>query len=658
MVQTDAGRPIRHVGAYLSEPAVRRAPARPPKGGRTSQREETLGDERWFVDAVLDTAGSLVCVFDPDGRFLRFNRACERVSGYTFEEIRGRPFYDFLIPKEEVEGVRAALRGLRAGAPPEPNINQWVTRDGALRLISWANASFFDERGSLTHIVSTGIDITDERRADDALRGIEAVGTLLAKHGPTGEAMAAILRTLADGMGYRYLALFLREGDAVKLGAQLGSVDLPATYRADAGIIGRCLRTGEPTLVHDVSADPDYVMGHADVTSEIAVPLVADGATAGVLSIESTPEAPLTEADLRLAQTIAERLSVALALGREQQATAERARLFGALIRFAEVANSTLDAERLMPSLADAIVEVLEVDALGLVTLERATGRYVVRVIRGGLPRAIGAEIQIGQGVSGRAIASRAIVFDRVTRAGYASGVREFIEADELSLVSVPLIRDGAVLGAIVLGRAGDREPAFSPLEFEAITLLAAQTALALANAQLLEEVSELAIRDALTGLYNRRHFDAALEHILRRRARDRGSRPPLSAVMFDLDHFGRFNKDHGHQAGDAVLRSFAGILVERFRSSDLVARYGGEEFVAILESATLEDARRVAEEVRTSLAGRTVTGPDGTALKATVSAGCAALDDAEPTREALIRAADVGLFMAKRAGRNKVVAV
>jgi diguanylate cyclase (GGDEF)-like protein len=225
-------------------------------------------------------------------------------------------------------------------------------------------------------------------------------------------------------------------------------------------------------------------------------------------------------------------------------------------------------------------------------------------------------------------------------------------------LVSVPLIRDGAVLGAIVLGRAGDREPAFSPLEFEAITLLAAQTALALANAQLLEEVSELAIRDALTGLYNRRHFDAALEHILRRRARDRGSRPPLSAVMFDLDHFGRFNKDHGHQAGDAVLRSFAGILVERFRSSDLVARYGGEEFVAILESATLEDARRVAEEVRTSLAGRTVTGPDGTALKATVSAGCAALDDAEPTREALIRAADVGLFMAKRAGRNKVVAV
>jgi diguanylate cyclase (GGDEF)-like protein len=127
---------------------------------------------------------------------------------------------------------------------------------------------------------------------------------------------------------------------------------------------------------------------------------------------------------------------------------------------------------------------------------------------------------------------------------------------------------------------------------------------------------------------------------------------------MFDLDHFGRFNKDHGHQAGDAVLRSFAGILMERFRSSDLVARYGGEEFVAVIESATLEDAQRVADEVRTSLAARSIAGSKGTKLMATVSAGCAALDDADPTREALLRVADVGLFMAKRAGRNKVVAV
>jgi two-component system cell cycle response regulator len=224
-------------------------------------------------------------------------------------------------------------------------------------------------------------------------------------------------------------------------------------------------------------------------------------------------------------------------------------------------------------------------------------------------------------------------------------------------MAGVPLIRDGVVLGAIIVGRAGAGEPAFSALECEILTLLGAGTALALANSQLLEEVSELAIRDALTGLFNRRHFDASLDHILGRWLRLREGRRPIAAVMFDLDHFGDFNKLYGHQAGDAVLRSFAGILMERFRSSDLVARYGGEEFMAILEDATIEDAVRVADEVRLELESRRIPGPDGSDLEATVSAGCAALDPLDPTREALLRTADVGLYMAKRAGRNRVVA-
>jgi diguanylate cyclase (GGDEF)-like protein len=126
---------------------------------------------------------------------------------------------------------------------------------------------------------------------------------------------------------------------------------------------------------------------------------------------------------------------------------------------------------------------------------------------------------------------------------------------------------------------------------------------------------------------------------------------------MFDLDHFGAFNRRHGHLAGDAVLRLFSGILHERMRSADLVARYGGEEFIVILEDAGLADAVRVAEAVRIELEGRSVPGSDGQPLRATVSAGCGAIDPDDPTKEALIGRADVGLSMAKRAGRNQVVA-
>ena len=619
-----------------------------------------LIDEREFMDTVLDIAGSLVCVIDPEGRFLRFNRACELLSGWTFEEIRGRPLYEFLVPADEIEAVRTDLARLRAGEPPAPNTNSWVTRSGALRLISWLDVCFFDAAGQLTHVVSTGTDVTDERRAQAALRGVEAAGTLLAKHGPTPEAMAKVLQTLADEMGYRYIALFMCDGDRLHVAAELGYGDRIGDFDLSAGIVGRAFRTGDASLVADVSLDPDYVVGDPAVTSEIAAPLLANDAAIGVLSIEARADAPLMEADLRLAQAIAERLSMAVELGREQQALAARARLFAALTAFAGAANATLDTKQMIPTLLEAIGTVLPAEVTVLIVVDRATGRYTVRAARGGLDEAamIGKEITLSEGITGRAMSSRTIVLDRLERAAYAPGVRDLVTADRWrwrrsrssataqcsarsSSAGSPM-RDPGFSAARVRGdvaaRRPDRpRPRERPVRGGGLRAGRARP---------------------LTGLYNRRHFDAALEHILRRYVRTKGARPPVAAIMFDLDHFGRFNKDHGHQAGDEVLRTFAGILLERFRSSDLVARYGGEEFVAVLEGSTVAEAVVVAEDIRRTLAAVRIPGFGGVELRATVSAGSAALDDADPTREALIRAADVGLFMAKRAGRNQVVAV
>jgi diguanylate cyclase (GGDEF)-like protein len=553
--------------------------------------------------------------------------------------------------------VRADLGRLRAGDPPAHNENDWVTRDGAIRRIAWSDTYLLDDEGRLSHIVSVGIDVTEQRRADDALRGIETVGTVLAKSGPTPEALAAVLSAMSERMGYACLILLLYDGTRLRLGAQLGYEDLPAEFDPAIGVIGRVLRTGRPSYVRDVRVDSDYYPLRPDLRSLIAVPLTSNGETIGILTIASMEEAPLSEGDLRLAQAVADRLSTAILLGRQQQALAERARLFARLNDFARAVNTNLQAEQLWPGLVDALAQIVPGDVIALTALERSTGRYLVRAARGLPANMLGSQILPGEGVSGRAIASRSFVLSVSTRDDYPRSVRDAVVPDAMAMASIPLIRDGVVLGAIVVGRAGGAEPAFSALECEILTLLGAGTALALANSQLLEEVSELAIRDALTGLFNRRHFDASLDHILGRWLRLREGRRPIAAVMFDLDHFGDFNKLYGHQAGDAVLRSFAGILMERFRSSDLVARYGGEEFMAILEDATIEDAVRVADEVRQELESRRIPGPDGSDLEATVSAGCAALDPLDPTREALLRTADVGLYLAKRAGRNRVVA-
>ncbi|CAN5379522.1 hypothetical protein BH24CHL10_BH24CHL10_08930 [soil metagenome] len=179
-----------------------------------------------------------------------------------------------------------------------------------------------------------------------------------------------------------------------------------------------------------------------------------------------------------------------------------------------------------------------------------------------------------------------------------------------------------------------------------------------MANAFLHEEVEELAIRDPLTGLYNRRYFDETLQRMLAAHRRERlaGWRP-LSAIVFDLDRFGAFNKEHGHQSGDQVLVAFAKTLAARFRAGDLVARLGGEEFIVVLDDANLEKAVAAADEVRGLLAAHSIRAEGGTELRVTVSAGCAALDPSDATKESLLRTADVALFMAERAGRDRVVA-
>ena len=334
---------------------------------------------------------------------------------------------------------------------------------------------------------------------------------------------------------------------------------------------------------------------------------------------------------------------------------AERVRLFAALADFGAALNAIREPERLVSALVDAVGAVVPSDTVVITMLDRSDRRYRVRAVRGLAPGVIGAIIEPGVGTAGRAIAARAIVFTGPhPRASSNPALRDYMQYATVRTVGVPLIHEDTVLGVITVGRA-DTHTTFTQAEREVLLLLGSHAALALANAYLAEEVSALAIRDGLTGLYNRRHFDAALDLAIARFKR-RAPSGNLAAIMFDLDHFGDFNRQHGHLAGDALLRAFGKILRVRLRSADIVARYGGEEFVAILEECGLPEATSLAEEVRRELEGRSVPGADGQPVGATVSAGCAVMDPADPTKEALLGRADAALFMAKEAGRNRVV--
>lgn len=495
----------------------------------------------------------------------------------------------------------------------------------------------------------------DRRRARQ-LSGLEEVGHLLAEAGPTPANLDAVMGVFTDRFGYRHVSLHLLDGSVARLAAQRG-YEVRVDFDGTRGVIGRVMRTHEPVFLPDVTVDPDYEQADPDVRSEICVPLLAHGRLLAILNVEAGEERALDDADRAAVVAVADRLAAALDLARERADLADRAATFARLVRFSGQVIGVLAPDELYGLVADAVVSVVPADFVGVTVLDRASGEYVVTAIHGVAPDTVGRVIKPGEGMAGRAIRDRTLIrIDGFERDSFPASVREQMPHDRYAAaVGVPLVRDGAAIGAISVGRVDPRP--FSALELEALELLANEVTLAIANAFLHDDLAELAIRDGLTGLYNRRYFDEAVGHVFATRNRlPREKRPPLSAIMFDLDHFGAFNRGHGHQIGDEVLRTFASILRRRLRASDLCARYGGEEFIAILPGESAPAAEALADDIRRRLSASTILGVDGAALTVTVSAGCAEISEAEPTPEALIRAADVGLFMAKRAGRDRVV--
>lgn len=180
---------------------------------------------------------------------------------------------------------------------------------------------------------------------------------------------------------------------------------------------------------------------------------------------------------------------------------------------------------------------------------------------------------------------------------------------------------------------------------------VAEQLALALGNAKLRESLRRQSVLDPLTGLYNRRHFDATLAREL---ARARRKAAPLSLLVLDIDHFKQVNDRHGHAAGDAVLRTIAQRIRAWGREGDVACRYGGEEFVMLLPECAVEAAAARADVLRRAIASMPAS-PGGGPEQVTASIGVAAWPAQGDGADALFWAADKALYRAKQGGRNRV---
>ena len=213
----------------------------------------------------------------------------------------------------------------------------------------------------------------------------------------------------------------------------------------------------------------------------------------------------------------------------------------------------------------------------------------------------------------------------------------------------LPLMAQGDTLGVLVLVGAVAEE---SDETGRLVTATAEQVALALANLRLRDTLKNQSIRDPLTGLFNRRFLQESLDRECRRALR---SGRPLSVVIFDIDHFKRFNDTFGHDAGDLVLREIGSLLRGMFRGEDVACRYGGEEFALVLSDTSLEQAIARAQQLREQARQLFVTYRRQAIGAVTLSLGVASLPEHGTSGETLVASADRALYAAKHGGRDRV---
>lgn len=329
--------------------------------------------------------------------------------------------------------------------------------------------------------------------------------------------------------------------------------------------------------------------------------------------------------------------------------------------------NSVLDVQELTRHVHKIFSENFKCDQFALYFVGSTANELVLSCVKGFPESSTDAQnspIKFGEGITGKiAETGRAFYLENVN--SFIASQRHVTELEKLtsgSVFGLPLMARGSLIGVLLVTRASTH--AFTPTDRQSLQSLASQMAVAYDRCQLYTRTKDLAIRDELTGIYNRRHFKQMLELEFKRAHR---YKRPIAVLMIDVDHFKKYNDCFGHIEGDKMLKKITTLLKKNLREVDVLARYGGEEFVVMLTDTTLADGVRVAEKltnlVRTTLHVQAVpqlaAGPGSEAPpnKVTVSIGVSAAPECAQTLEELLNASDTALYMAKGKGRDRVYA-
>ncbi len=233
--------------------------------------EETLNKERNFISAVLDTASALVIVLDAQGQIVRFNQACEQTTGYSFDEVKGRHFWNLFLLPEQIEPMKAVFEQLWTGKGSKEYENYWIIKDGSRRLITWTNTILQDYEGRIEYIVATGIDISHRKRTEQHLKAQYATTRVLAESTTINEAMRQILQGICESLGWSLCEIWMVDQQVniliffdnwYKTSLEMQEFEIlsrQTTFAPGIGLPGHVWARAKPVWIADVAKDRNFV---------------------------------------------------------------------------------------------------------------------------------------------------------------------------------------------------------------------------------------------------------------------------------------------------------------------------------------------------------------------------------------------------------------